>query len=217
MNKLLTKTASWLGATLLALATSAALAQTPLVAGRDYVPIDPPQAVDNPAKVEVLEFFSYGCPHCKTLNPLLGKWIAKQPADVVVHRIPVSFGRPQWANLSKLYFALETTGDLERLDGAVFAALHEKQLRLYDERAINEWVAAQGVDMRRFADAFGSFGVASKVRRADQMVQNYRIDGVPALTVDGKYRVLTQGDHDALLAQADRIVARARSEHSPKK
>jgi thiol:disulfide interchange protein DsbA len=218
MNRLMTKTGSWLAGMLLALGASLALAQTPLVAGSDYVPVDPVQAVDNPAKIEVLEFFSYGCPHCKDLNPLLVKWIARQPADVVVRRVPISFGRPQWANLSKLYYALEATGDLERLDGAVFAALHDKGLRLYDERSINDWVAAQGVDMRKFADAFGSFGIASKVRRADQIAQNYRIDGVPSLAVDGKYRVLVQSSsHDVLLAQADRVIAKARGEHATKK
>jgi thiol:disulfide interchange protein DsbA len=218
MNRLMTKTAGWLAGMLLALCASVALAQTPLVAGSDYAPVDPVQAVDNPAKIEVLEFFSYGCPHCKDLNPQLVKWIARQPADVVVRRVPISFGRPQWANLSKLYYALEATGDLERLDGTVFAALHDKGLRLYDERSINEWVAAQGVDMRKFADAFGSFGVASKVRRADQMAQGYRIDGVPSLAVDGKYRVLVQSSsHDALLAQADRVIAKARGEHATKK
>ncbi|WP_221227652.1 thiol:disulfide interchange protein DsbA/DsbL [Rhodocyclus tenuis] len=208
----------WLAGLLLALAATTAMAQAQLLPGRDFTAIDPAQPTDTPTKVEVLEFFSYGCPHCKELNPVLGKWAARQPADVVVRRVPVSFGRPQWANLSKLYFALEATGDLARLDDAVFAALHEKGLRLYDERAINEWVAAQGVDMRKFADAFGSFGVAAKVRRADQMVQTYRIDGVPALTVDGKYRVLTQSNsHDVLLAQAERIIAKARSERGGKK
>lgn len=208
----------WLAGIVLALAATTALAQAQLVPGRDFAPIDPAQPTDTPAKIEVLEFFSYGCPHCKDLNPALGKWVARQPADVVVRRVPVSFGRPQWANLSKLYYALEATGDLARLDEAVFAALHEKGLRLYDERSINEWVAAQGVDMKKFADAFGSFGVASKVRRADQMVQTYRIDGVPALTVEGKYRVLVQSNsHDALLAQTDRIIAKARSERAGRK
>lgn len=208
----------WLTGLLLALAATTALAQAQLVPGRDFTVIDPAQPTDNPAKIEVLEFFSYGCPHCKDLNPSLVKWVARQPADVVVRRVPVSFGRPQWANLSKLYFALEATGDLARLDEAVFVALHEKGLRLYDERSINEWVAAQGVDMKKFADAFGSFGVAAKVRRADQMVQTYRIDGVPALTVEGKYRVQTQSNsHDVLLAQADRIIAKARSERGSKK
>ncbi|WP_201209245.1 thiol:disulfide interchange protein DsbA/DsbL [Rhodocyclus purpureus] len=207
---------NWLAGLLLALSATLALAQGQLTPGRDYAPIDPAQPTDNPAKIEVLEFFSYGCPHCKDLNPLLDKWIANQRADVVVQRVPVSFGRPQWANLSKLFYALEATGDLSRLDGAIFAALHDKGLRLYDERSIKEWVAAQGVDAKKFADAFSSFGVASKVRRADQMVQSYRIDGVPALTVEGRYRVVTQGNLESLLTQTDRIIAKARSEKARK-
>ena len=208
---------SWLAGLLLALSATLALAQGQLTPGRDYAPIDPAQATDNPAKIEVLEFFSYGCPHCKDLNPLLDKWIASQRADVVVRRVPVSFGRPQWANLSKLFYALEATGDLARLDGTIFAALHDKGLRLYDERSIKEWVATQGVDAKKFADAFSSFGVASKVRRADQMVQSYGIDGVPALTVEGRDRVMTPGNLESLLTQTDRIIAKARSEKSGKK
>ncbi|WP_228384566.1 thiol:disulfide interchange protein DsbA/DsbL [Rhodocyclus gracilis] len=204
----------WCAGMLLALTATTAMAQSAAVAGRDFAPIDPVQATDSPAKIEVLEFFSYGCPHCNDLNPLLVKWVARQPADVVVHRVPVSFGRPQWAILGKLYYALEITGDLARLDGAVFAALHEKGLRLIDERSITEWAVAQGVDARKFADAFNSFSVASKLNRAEQMVQAYKIDGVPAITVDGKYRVLAQGPLEALLTQSDRVIAKARADRS---
>lgn len=208
----------WLAAITVALFAVAlpAVAQT---AGREYLPIEPAQATDNPAKVEVIEFFSYGCPHCSEFHPTISKWSAKLPADVVFKRVPVSFGRAQWANLSKLYYALEATGDLAKLDGAVFHALHEKGLRLYDDKNIAEWVAAQGVDAKKFADAYNSFGVISKVKRADQLAQGAKIQGVPALAIDGKFLMVNEGIKDwaDLVARTDKVIDKARAEHNKKK
>lgn len=157
--------------------------------GREYVLIEPPQPTDNPGKIEVVEFFSYGCPHCSDFHPLLSAWIAKQAADVVVRKVPVTFGRAAWSNIARLFYALETTGDLARLDADVFKAIHAERQNLFEERGINEWVAKKGVDPKKFADAFASFGVQSKVKRGDQMAQAYRIQGVPALGVQGRYLV----------------------------
>ena len=206
----------------LALALSLLAIMTParaqLAVGRDYVPIVPVQATDNPGKLEVLEFFSYGCPHCSEFHPVVGKWSAALPADVVFKRVPVSFGRPAWASLARLYYALEVTGDLARLDGAVFNALHQAGGKLYDDKSIIEWVATQGVDARKFADAFNSFGVISKVKRADQMAQAYKIQGVPALAVDGKYLVTgkeTKGFSE-LISLTDQVINKARSERGKK-
>jgi len=178
------------------------------------VPIVPAQTSDHPAKIEVIEFFSYGCPHCSDFHPVLGKWSATLPGDVVLVRVPITFGRPQWASLAKLYYALEATGDLARLDGAVFEALHRKGSKLYDDRSVADWVKAQGVDGKKFADAYSSFGVVSKVKRADQMAQAYKIQGVPALAVDGKYLVLgkeIKGLPDLVLL-TDQVIELARSE-----
>lgn len=189
-----------------------------LAVGRDYVPIIPAQATDNPAKLEVLEFFSYGCPHCNEFHPLISKWSASLPSDVVLKRVPISFGRPQWASLSRLYYALEATGDLARLDGAVFQAIHKAGARLYDDKSILEWVVAQGVDGKRFGDAYNSFGVVSKAKRADQLAQLYKIQGVPAMAVNGKYLV-TGKDMKGLaelLSLTDQVVDKARSERTGK-
>ncbi|MDR0777327.1 MAG: thiol:disulfide interchange protein DsbA/DsbL [Azonexus sp.] len=185
-------------------------------AGKDYTLISPAQPTEDPAKIEVLEFFSYGCPHCADLQPLLGPWAAKQGADVVVKRVPVSFGRAAWGNIARLYYALEITGDLARLDGGVFRAVHKQRLNLYDERNIMEWVAKNGVDQKKFAEAFNSFGVNSKVRRGDQLSQAYKIEGVPALAIDGKYLAGGQS-FDEMLANADKLIAKARSEKAGKK
>ena len=112
-----------------------ALAQT---AGKDYTPITPAQPTDDAAKIEVLEFFSYGCPHCSDFHPLISAWAAKQPGDVVFKRVPVSFGRAAWANAAKLYYTLEATGDLAKLDGDVFKAIHSERVNLFDEKTILE-------------------------------------------------------------------------------
>ena len=208
----------WLAAITVALFAVAlpAAAQT---AGRDYIAIEPSQATDNPARIEVIEFFSYGCPHCADFNPTVGKWSAKLPVDVAFRRVPVSFGRAQWANLSKLYYALETTGDLARLDAGVFQALHQKGLKLYDDKSITEWVTSQGVDAKKFGDAYNSFGVISKVKRGDQLAQGAKIQGVPALVVDGKYLMINEGikDFDELVARTDKVIDKVRAERSKKK
>lgn len=196
-----------------------ALSASAQTAGRDYSPITPAQATDNPAQIEVLEFFSYGCPHCSEFHPTVSKWSAKLPADVTFKRVPVSFGRAQWASLSKLYYALEATGDLAKLDGAVFHALHEKGLKLYDDKSIAEWVTAQGVDAKKFSDAYNSFGVVSKVKRGDQLAQGAKIQGVPALAIDGKFLIVNEGvkDYAELVARADKVIEKARSERFKKK
>ena len=207
----------FLAITLATLAVDAPV-RAELVVGRDYLPIVPAQMTDNPAKIEVIEFFSYGCPHCNEFHPTVSRWSASLPADVTFKRVPVSFGRPQWASLARLYYALETTGDLSRLDGAVFDALHKTGSKLYDDKSITEWVAAQGVDAKKFSDAYNSFGVVSKARRADQMSQAYKIQGVPAMAVDGKY--LVTGKEIKSLAElpmlTDQVIGMARSERKKK-
>lgn len=206
----------WLVAIAFALFSLALPVHAQLAAGKDYIVIEPAQSTDNPARIEVTEFFSYGCPHCSDLHPMVGKWAARQPADVVFKRVPVSFNRPQWTNLAKLYYALEVTGDLAKLDSSVFHALHEKGLKLADDKSIAEWVAAQGVDAKKFSDAYSSFGVVSKTKRADQMAQASKIRGVPALVVDGRYLVNGQDlkSQADLLALTDKIIDKARSERN---
>lgn len=197
-----------------ALLISAAPAHAQLAAGRDYVPIDPPQPKENPAKIEVVEFFSYGCPHCNDFHPVVSKWAAKLPADVTFKRVPVSFGRSQWANIGKLYYAAEAIGELGRLDTAAFRAIHEKNVKLYDDATILEWAGQQGVDARKFSEAYTSFGVQSKMKRADQMAQAYKVQGVPAIAVDGRYMVLNEGlkSYEDLLTRADQLIGKVRSE-----
>jgi thiol:disulfide interchange protein DsbA len=193
--------------------TNPVFAQT---VGKDYTPINPAQPTDEPAKIEVLEFFSYGCPHCHDFHPIISAWAAKLPSDVVFKRVPITFGRAAWANIAKLYYTLETTGDLAKLDMDVFKAIHNERINLFDEKALTEWVIKKGVDPKKFADTFNSFGVMSKVKRGDQLAQGHKIQGVPAISIDGKYLVGGK-DFTDQLAIADKLIAKARSEKPGKK
>ena len=206
---------SFLGAVLVA-AAAFALPAAAQVAGKDYTSVSPVQPTEDAAKIEVLEFFSYGCPHCADFNPILGSWMAKQSADVIVRKVPITFGRAAWANIAKLYYTLEITGDLGRLESDIFKAVHVERVNLFDERTMTEWVTKKGVDAKKFADTFNSFGVMSKVRRGDQLAQAYKIQGVPALAVDGKYLVGGK-DFNEQLAIADKLIAKSRSEKPGKK
>ncbi|MFZ4536501.1 thiol:disulfide interchange protein DsbA/DsbL [Propionivibrio sp.] len=209
----------WLAAIAFALLSVALPVQAQLAVGRDYTVIDPAQGTDNPAKIEVIEFFSYACPHCSDLNPYIIKWAAKLPADVAFKRVPVSFNSPFYQLMAKLYYALEAMGELQKLDGAVFNAIHEKGLKLIDDKSVLEWVTGQGVDAKKFSDAYNSFGVMTKVKRADQMAQASKLRGVPALVVDGRYLVVGQEikSHADLLALTDKVIDKARSERNLKK
>lgn len=217
MKKIMT---GWLVAmtlTLLGLSLPAQ-AQQELVVGSDYAVIEPALSTDNPAKIEVIEFFSYACPHCADLNPHIGKWAAKRPSDVVFTRIAVP-GNRQYSTMSKLYYALESIGELQRLDSAVFNAIHEKRLNLIEDKSLLEWVTSQGVDAKKFSDAYSSFGVSSKVSRASQLAAGAKISGVPALIVGGRYLVVGRNikSHDDLLALTDRIIDKVRTERGQKK
>lgn len=197
-------------------ALTMAMPSSAQTAGKDYTLISPAQPTEDAGKIEVLEFFSYGCPHCADFNPLVTAWAAKLPGDVVFRKVPITFGRAAWANIAKLYYALKVTGDLDRLESDVFKAIHNDRVNLFDEKSLLEWVAKKGVDQKKFAEAFNSFGVMSQVKRGDQMAQAYKIQGVPALAVDGKFLVGGK-DFNEQLANADKLIAKARSEKSGKK
>ena len=183
----------------------------PPTEGTEYRKIDPAQHTESTGKIEVLEFFSYGCPHCNEFYPLISAWAAKLPKDVVLKRVAVGLGRTAWTNLAKTYYALVTTGDMQRVDAQLFHAIHEEHAPLFDEKAISGWVAKHGVDAAKFNTAFESFGVNTKANQADDMLENYKVDGVPTLTVDGKYVVLGSS-FEQILQNADAVIAKVRAE-----
>jgi thiol:disulfide interchange protein DsbA len=194
----------------------AACAQAEPVQGRDYSLIVPAQPTDHPDKVEVIEFFSYGCPHCAAFNPSVGLWASKLPSNATFVRVPVSFGRPQWGQLARTYYTLQSMGLLEKLDPAVFTAIHQEHQDLFSEDNIVSWMAAHGVDGAKFRSEFNSFTVTTKATRAEQLARNFKVSGVPTLAVDGKYTV-TGENFDEILRNASAVVDKAAAEHKANK
>ena len=157
----------------------------PIEEGFDYRVLPMAQAVESKGKIEVIEFFWYGCPHCHDFEPELSAWIKRQSKDVVVKKIPVAF-RDDLLIHSQLYYALESLGKHD-LHAKVMDAIHVEKRRLLTEPEITDWIASQGIDRQAFTTAFRSFSVTSKARLANQIAQAYRIDGVPTIGVQGKY------------------------------
>lgn len=209
---------AWLFVTLISsfALSSIGLAAEPQ-AGRDFKPITPPLATPK-GKIEVIEFFSYGCSHCSEFHPTISQWVAKLPKDVSFRRVPVSFNRPEWARLSRIYYALEATGDLAKLDAAVFIAIHEQRVTFRTDEAVVSWAAGKGADGKKFGDALASFSMQSKVQRADQEATAAHISGVPSLAVDGRFLMNNEaaGNYDELLKLTDSVIAKARQERSGK-
>jgi thiol:disulfide interchange protein DsbA len=187
----------------------AAAASGDVVQGRDYSALPSPQKTSAPGKIEIIEFFSYGCPHCAEFHPSVMKWAQALPKDAVFVRVPVSFGRREWGQLVRAYYALEATGDLASLDGALFEAIHKQRKPLFNEDSLAAWVAQNGGDAAKFRRAFNSPDVSNKALRAEQLSRDYRVSGVPQLTVNGKYAVLGQNFQD-MLRIADELVKRER-------
>src|SRR5512147_406585 len=157
----------------LGLAPFGTLAQTrKYELGVDYSEISPTQPVETPGKIEVIEFFWYGCPHCYTLEPLLETWIARLPKDAQFRRVPAVFNE-NWARDAAVFYAFEALGVLERLHRPYFDAIHRDRLNPRDTTAMNDWLQKNGVDLKKYDNAAKSFGVQSKVRRATQLSAAY--------------------------------------------
>lgn len=156
-------------------------------AGSDYYVLEKPAAVEAPAgKIEVVEFFWYKCQHCNAFEPALDAWSKKLPKDVVLRRVPIAF-QDSFAPQQRLFFSLEAMGLLPSLHAKVFHAIHVERLNLDKGDAIINWVAQQGVDRVKFTEQFSSFSVASKASKATQLQNGYRVEGVPALGVAGRF------------------------------
>lgn len=199
-----------LAGTALSLGLSAQ-AQGGPVEGKDYVKLGQPLAVPG-TKIEVLEFFWYGCPHCNAFEPNLEAWVRKLPADVAFRRVPVSFREEPFVNHQKIFYALEALGQLEAMHRKVFYAIHVERAKLDKPDEIAAFVAKNGVDSAQFLDAFKSFAVANKANQAKQLSAAYKIDGVPALGIHGRYFTSGSlaGSTDRSLVVADFLIQRAR-------
>lgn len=183
------------------LASISAHAQTP-TAGQQYVELPQPVNTSAPAgKVEVIEFFWYACTHCNAFEPLFDAWVKKQPDHVVVHRVPVAFRQDNnFVPLQKLYYTLETMGVLETMHIAAFHAIHNDRQRLNSDESVLAWAESKGLDKAKFKETYNSFSVSNSVRRASQLQDLYRVEGVPSLGVAGKY--YTDAPRSGSLAKA---------------
>lgn len=164
-----------------------ALAQGAPSEGNGYEKLGTPQPVSVPAgKIEVIEFFSYACPHCAEFEPFLGAWAKKPPAGVEFRRIPVAFMGPK--NFQSLYYALEELKLVDALQGKIFDAVHRERVPLDTPEQIANWVAKNGGDKAKFLASFNSFSVNTKVQRGAPLANTYEIAGVPTLVVQGRYQ-----------------------------
>lgn len=155
--------------------------------GKGYAELKERAPVEAPAgQVEVVEFFSYGCSHCKNFEPMFSAWKKSAPKDVAVRMVHVGF-QSSFEPLQRIYYALEALGQVDALHAKVFDALQAQRKRLNQPDVLFPWIAEQGVDRAKFEEAYKSFGVATKLRRAVQLQEAYQVEGTPALGVAGRY------------------------------
>jgi thiol:disulfide interchange protein DsbA len=191
--------------------------------GQDYATYNPPRATESRDKIEVAEFFWYGCSHCFSIDPALQVWLKKLPKDATFRRVPAVFpgrdGNPgQWASGAALYYTLEAMGLGEKLHSDIFNAVHVQRADVLSDKGMIDWLGKKGVDTKTFAATYQSFAVRSKVLRAMQVTQAYGLDGVPALIVDGRYRgIITSNSHEEYLAAIDQLIDKARKDRGVKK
>ena len=196
-----------------ALAFAVAAPAQELQEGKQYVRLKNPAPVTTGKKIEVLEFFSYGCPHCADLEPEMQAWMKTLPPDVEFRRVPVMF-QERWIILGKIYYTLEALGDEQRLSPEVFAAIHKNGVNLTSDKAFFDWAASKGLDRKKVEDMFNSFAIAGKMNKAKTEAQQYNVQSVPMIVVDGKFVTATDkvGSHAALPAAINALVAKARTE-----
>jgi thiol:disulfide interchange protein DsbA len=182
--------------------------------GKDFVKLSTPAPVTLPSadkKVEVVEFFWYGCPHCYAFEPVLEAWTRKLPPDVAFRQVPVGFMAAHQFH-QKLFYALEETGQMAAMHRKVFNAIHQGGKRLSSESEVVAFVSANGGDGAKLGEAMKGFGVSTKANRAKQLADAYKIDGVPALGIQGRFYTSASltGSHERATQVADFLIQAAR-------
>jgi len=174
--------------------------------------------VETKDKIEVAEFFWYGCIHCYNLEPALEAWVPKLPADAQFRRIPAVFNE-RWAHDAAIYYTFEALGVLDKLHRPFFDAIHKQRLRSDDPAMLSDWLTRNGLEPAKFDAMMKSFGVQSKVKRAAQMSAAARIDGTPALMVHGRYTISTEQGRtrEGMLQNAEKLIALVRKNLSATK
>ena len=198
-------------ALLLALALPVLAQPVALEEGKEFLRLKAPQPVETGKKIEVIEFFSYGCPHCSDLEPFLQGWVKKLPDDVQFRRVPVMF-QERWIPLAKVYYTLDALGAEARLSPEVFVAIHGRGASLWQDKTFFDWAAANGLDRKKVEDMYNSFGIGGKVNRARTVAAAYQVQSVPLVVVDGKFVTNRVSSHQAMPAVIDALIAKARAE-----
>jgi thiol:disulfide interchange protein DsbA len=200
-----------LGLGVSALSTTPSLAQmVKPQQGIDYLILDKPVAVESaPGKVEVIEFFGYWCPHCNAFEPELEAWLKRLPANISFKRVPVAFNDAA-IPLQKMYYTLEALGRVNDMQRKVFTAIHAEKINLNTQEGIVAWAVKQGIDQKKFVDAYTSFAVNTKVTKAKQLVNAFKIDGVPSMGVAGRF--YTDGTLAKGMTRALQVVEQLASE-----
>lgn len=187
-------------------------AADPVIAGKEYIELSKPVPVSKPGKIEVVELFWYGCPHCYNFEPMINPWAEKLPEDVNFKRIPAMFGGP-WDAHGQMFLTLEAMGVEHKVHAAVFEAIQVQRKHLTKPDEMADFLATQGVDKDKFLATFNSFAIKGQVQQAKELAKKYEITGVPSLVVNGKYRfdLGTAGGPDGVLNVADQLIAKERA------
>jgi len=187
----------------LALAWRGAFAQSN---GNNVTELNPPLPTESDGKIEVLEFFWYGCIHCYNLEPRLETWLKTKPADVAFRRVPAVLSE-RWGHDAAVFYAFEALGVLDKLHRPFFDAIHRERLRTDNMPALNAWLEKNGVEPKKFDATVRSFGVQSKVKRAIRLTSDYKVDGTPSMAVQGRYTISAG---DTMLDTVNQLVAAVR-------
>ncbi|RYX95597.1 MAG: thiol:disulfide interchange protein DsbA/DsbL [Comamonadaceae bacterium] len=180
--------------------------------GTDYISIGKPAPTEAPAgKIEVVEFFWYSCPHCNAFEPKLEGWIKNAPKDVYIRRVPVAF-RDDFVPQQRLFYVLEAMGKLDDVHRKVFNAIHVERQKIDTQDTIANWVEKQGIDKAKFLELYNSFSIQTKARRASQLQEAFKVQGVPALGIAGRFYTdgSQAGNMDKALVVTDYLLAEVR-------
>jgi len=185
--------------------------------GIEYTELVTPQPTESGEKIEVLEVFMFSCPHCFHLEPTLEKWLVTKPDNVEFKRMPAIFG-PKYLPHARAFYAAQLMGKGEQFNLPLFRALHEDKKNIWDEEALVAFAEEQGIDGDEFRNMYNSFPVDLRVRRAEEMVKRYGVDGVPSVIVDGKYRTSPSqtGSRAAMIQVIDYLIGVESEQRSAK-
>lgn len=172
-----------------------------------YTVLANPGVVEKAGMIEVREFFWYGCPHCYKLEPHLAKWLQSKPADVNFIRTPAALN-PMWEANARGYYTAEALGIVEKTHTSLFQAIHVGKQQLFDQDSLTRFYAGYGADPKNFAGLYNSFAVSGKVGQSKALAQRYRLDGVPAVVVNGKY--LIKGESEKVIATINELIVKER-------